>query len=148
MKWIRKKDTFQLILNLVQKKSLTLHAIIFRVCVVDMNWSFFLSFVLFLDNSLLSIKLKDDELRTNEKDYLWKVTLHLCRIESNLSIFRFRLICCRPGRKLRACSGRKAPKIAGTWKQYSHRKFFGFFPMIYTNYKTVINDDLSVNLTG
>jgi hypothetical protein len=35
-----------------------------------------------------------------------------------------------PGRKLRAGSGRKAPEIAGTWKQYSHRKIFGFFPMI------------------
>jgi hypothetical protein len=35
-----------------------------------------------------------------------------------------------PGRKLRAGSGRKAPEIAGTWKQYSHREFFGFFPMI------------------
>jgi len=33
-----------------------------------------------------------------------------------------------PGQKLRASSGRKAPKIAGTWKQYSHRKLFGFFP--------------------
>jgi hypothetical protein len=35
-----------------------------------------------------------------------------------------------PGRKIRAGSGRKAPEIAGTWKQYSCRKFFGFFPMI------------------
>jgi hypothetical protein len=45
------------------------------------------------------------------------------------------LICKRPkplfpGRKLRAGSGRKAQEIAGTWKQYFHRKFFGFFPMI------------------
>ncbi len=35
-----------------------------------------------------------------------------------------------PGQKLRAVSGRKASEIAGTWKQYSHRKIFGFFPMI------------------
>jgi hypothetical protein len=35
-----------------------------------------------------------------------------------------------PGRKIRAGSGRKAPKIAGTWKQYSHGKIFGFFQMI------------------
>ncbi len=28
-----------------------------------------------------------------------------------------------PGRKLRAGSGRKAPEIAGTWKQYFHRNF-------------------------
>ena len=35
-----------------------------------------------------------------------------------------------PGRKIRNGSGRKAPEITGTWKQYSHRKFFGFFPMI------------------
>jgi len=27
-----------------------------------------------------------------------------------------------PGQKLRAGSGRKASEIAGTWKQYSHRK--------------------------
>jgi hypothetical protein len=27
-------------------------------------------------------------------------------------------------------SGRKIPEIARTWKQYSGRKFFGFFPMI------------------
>ena len=26
-------------------------------------------------------------------------------------------------------SWRKAPEIAGTWKQYSHRKFLGFFPV-------------------
>jgi hypothetical protein len=40
------------------------------------------------------------------------------------------LACMNPGRKLRAGSGRKAPEIAGTWKQYSHGKIFGFFPMI------------------
>jgi hypothetical protein len=27
-------------------------------------------------------------------------------------------------------SDRKAPEIAGTWKQYPHREIFGFFPMI------------------
>ena len=35
-----------------------------------------------------------------------------------------------PGRKIRAGSGRKAPEVTGTWKQYSNRKIFGFFPMI------------------
>jgi hypothetical protein len=35
-----------------------------------------------------------------------------------------------PGRKILASSGRKAPEIAGTWKQYSCRIFFGFFPVI------------------
>ena len=35
-----------------------------------------------------------------------------------------------PGRTLRAGSGKKALEIAGTWKQYSHRKFVGFFPII------------------
>jgi hypothetical protein len=31
---------------------------------------------------------------------------------------------------------RKAPEIAGTWKQYSDRKFFGFFPMISDRFLT------------
>jgi len=35
-----------------------------------------------------------------------------------------------PGQKLRAGSSRKASEITETWKQYSHRKIFGFFPMI------------------
>jgi hypothetical protein len=35
-----------------------------------------------------------------------------------------------PSQKIWAGSGRKTLEIAGTWKQYSHRKFFGFFPMI------------------
>ena len=32
-----------------------------------------------------------------------------------------------PGREVRAGSCRKTPEINGTWKQYSGRKFFGFF---------------------
>jgi len=35
-----------------------------------------------------------------------------------------------PDQKLRAGSCRKASEIAGTWKQYSHRKIFGFFPLL------------------
>jgi hypothetical protein len=35
-----------------------------------------------------------------------------------------------PGQEVRAGSCRKTPEIAGTWKQYSGRKFSGFFPMI------------------
>jgi hypothetical protein len=40
--------------------------------------------------------------------------------------------CCLPvpSQKIRAGFGRKTSEISGTWKQYSHRKFFGFFPMI------------------
>jgi hypothetical protein len=32
--------------------------------------------------------------------------------------------------KIRVGSGMNTPEIAGTWKQYSHQKIFGFFPMI------------------
>jgi hypothetical protein len=35
-----------------------------------------------------------------------------------------------PGQEVRTGSGRKTPEIAGTWKQYSGRKFFGLFPII------------------
>jgi len=42
----------------------------------------------------------------------------------------FKTIDLHPGQKLRAGSGRKASEITGTWKQYSNRKIFGFFPMI------------------
>ncbi len=35
-----------------------------------------------------------------------------------------------PGEEVRFDSGRKTTDIAGTWKQYSDRKFYGLFPMI------------------
>ncbi len=39
----------------------------------------------------------------------------------------YRILQERSGKVTASC--RKAPEIAGTWKQYSHRKFIGFFPV-------------------
>jgi hypothetical protein len=36
-----------------------------------------------------------------------------------------------PGQEVPGRSGEKTPEIDGTWNQYSRRKFFGLFPMIF-----------------